>query len=72
VQRCSAKVWDEGADFRDAVLKDREISSVLSTAEIHQIFDLKHALRHIPAIFERVLPQNASTQNHVRRKRAIS
>jgi adenylosuccinate lyase len=59
VQRCSAKVWDEGADFRNAVLQDKDIRSVLSPAEIHQIFNLRHALRHIPAIFERVLPRHA-------------
>ncbi len=55
VQRCSARVWDEGADFRKAVLADPNIRQVLSRKEISRLFELKHALRHVPAIFERVL-----------------
>jgi adenylosuccinate lyase len=54
VQRCSAKVWDEGADFRQSVGKDRNIAKVLTPVEIDQVFDLKHALRHVPGIFQRV------------------
>jgi adenylosuccinate lyase len=55
VQRCSARVWDKGEDFRESVLEDRNIAKVLSADEIHQAFDLKHALRHVPEIFQRVL-----------------
>lgn len=55
VQRCSAKVWDEGADFRKTVLADPDISRILSREETLKVFNLKHALRHVPAIFERVL-----------------
>ena len=55
VQRCSAHVWDEGADFRRTVLADRNITGILSRKEISELFKLKHALRHVPAVFERVL-----------------
>jgi adenylosuccinate lyase len=54
VQRCSAKVWDEGEDFQGSVLLDSSISKILTAAEIHQAFDLKQALRHVPDIFDRV------------------
>ena len=53
-QRNAMKVWDEGGDYKQLVTKDAEISSHLSPEEIARVFDLKHYLRNVDRVFERV------------------
>jgi adenylosuccinate lyase len=53
-QRSAMKVWDEGGDFRDLVMKDAEVNSKLSAKEIEKVFDLKHYLRNVDKVFARV------------------
>ncbi|MBX3293737.1 MAG: adenylosuccinate lyase [Acidobacteria bacterium] len=53
-QRNAMKVWDEGGDYKDLVMKDADISSYLSQDEIARVFDLQHYLRNVEAVFERV------------------
>ncbi len=54
VQRNALKVWNEGIDFKTALLQDKDIMSYLSPDEIERIFDLKYHLRYVDHIFERV------------------
>ncbi len=53
-QRNAMKVWDEGGEYRDLVLKDADISSRLPQEEIARVFDLKHYLRNVDTVFKRV------------------
>jgi adenylosuccinate lyase len=53
-QRNAMKVWDEGGEFRDLVLKDEEINSKLSDGEIEKVFDVRHYLRNVDKVFARV------------------
>ncbi len=53
-QRNAMKVWDEGGTFRDRVEGDADILSHLTMDEISEVFDLKHYLRNVDAVFERV------------------
>lgn len=53
-QRNAMKVWDEGGVYSDLVKKDADISSHLSVEEIARVFDLKHYLRNVSTVFERV------------------
>ena len=53
-QRNAMKVWDEGGDYKQLVAKDADISSHLSPEEIARVFDLKHYLRNVDRVFERV------------------
>ena len=53
-QRNAMKVWDEGGEYRDLVMKDADISSQLSQEEIARVFDLKHYLRNVDTVFKRV------------------
>ncbi|MDQ3322481.1 MAG: lyase family protein, partial [Acidobacteriota bacterium] len=53
-QRNAMKVWDEGGDFRDLIMKDEEIRSKLSKEEIEKVFDVKHYLRNVDKVFKRV------------------
>jgi adenylosuccinate lyase len=56
VQRNAMRVW-EGASFAAEVRRDPDITRLLSPTEIDRLFDARHALRHIDAIFQRVLPE---------------
>jgi len=53
-QRNAMKVWDEGGNYSELVNKDADISSHLSSEEIARVFDLKHYLRNVGRVFERV------------------
>lgn len=53
-QRNAMKVWDEGGTFKDRVENDGDIALHLTKDEISKVFDLKHYLRNVDAVFERV------------------
>jgi adenylosuccinate lyase len=53
-QRNAMQVWDKGGDYEDLVKKDADISSRLSAKEIVRVFDVKHYLRNVEIVFERV------------------
>jgi len=53
-QRNAMKVWDEGGEFKELVLKDTEINSKLSAEEIEKVFDVKYYLRNVDKVFARV------------------
>jgi len=53
-QRNAMKVWDEGGDYKDLVINDADISSYLTAEEIARVFDLKHYLRNVDRVLERV------------------
>ena len=53
-QRNAMKVWDEGGEYKDLVMKDADISSHLSEEESARVFDLNHYLRNVDKVFVRV------------------
>jgi adenylosuccinate lyase len=53
-QAIAMKVWDEGGDYLELVINDADISSHLSVEEIARVFDLRHYLRNVDKVFERV------------------
>jgi adenylosuccinate lyase len=53
-QRNAMKVWDEGGDYKALVTNDVDVTSRLSPEEIARVFDLKHYLRNVDKVFERV------------------
>jgi adenylosuccinate lyase len=55
VQRNAMRVWETGASFAAEVRRDPDITQLLSPAEIDQLFDARHALRHIDTIMQRAL-----------------
>jgi adenylosuccinate lyase len=59
VQRNAIKVWEEGTDFKQEVLKDPEITNALSREEIEECFDLHGHLGHVEEIFKRVFGESA-------------
>ena len=53
-QAVAMKVWDEGGNYQELIKKDADISSHLSQEEIARVFDLRHYLRNVDEVFERV------------------
>jgi adenylosuccinate lyase len=54
VQRNAMKVWEEGKDFKEELLKDDEVTAALSPEEIEEKFDLGYHTKHVDTIFRRV------------------
>ncbi|MBU4484296.1 adenylosuccinate lyase [bacterium] len=55
IQRNAAKVWDDGANFKESLANDDEVKKYLTSKELDKIFDVKQCLRHVNKIFKRVL-----------------
>ena len=55
VQRNAMRVWDEGRDFKALLADDAEVKALLQPGELEACFDLQHELRHVDAVFARVL-----------------
>ncbi len=51
VQENAMRCWREGGDFREALLQDMRINTVLSPQEIEACFDEKAGLKHIQHIY---------------------
>ena len=58
VQRNAMIVWDQGGEYKDLVLKDADVSAHLTPEEIEKAFDVKHYLRNVGKVFERVFGEN--------------
>jgi adenylosuccinate lyase len=54
VQRNAMKAWHGEGDFIRLLKADKEVTQKLGDSEIESIFDLKHHLRCVDTIFERV------------------
>jgi adenylosuccinate lyase len=54
VQRNAMKVWEQGADFLEELLSDKEVTAALSEDEIREKFDLGYHTKHVDTIFKRV------------------
>jgi adenylosuccinate lyase len=54
VQRNAMKVWEEGADFRQALAADPEVTAALNEAALASQFDPAYHLKQVDTIFERV------------------
>jgi adenylosuccinate lyase len=54
VQPLAMRVWDDGANFRDLVMKTQSITERLSREELDDLFDVSKQLRNVDKIFQRV------------------
>jgi adenylosuccinate lyase len=54
VQRNAMRMYDEGVDFKTALLADKELMRVLSPADIEACFAPEYHLRHVDTVFQRV------------------
>ncbi|AQS41767.1 MAG: Adenylosuccinate lyase [Candidatus Tokpelaia hoelldobleri] len=54
VQRNAMKVWEQGKDFLEELLADKDVRAALPEEEIREKFDLGYHTRHVDTIFKRV------------------
>ena len=54
VQRAAMKTWRQTIDFKETLLKDKEVLRYLDRKELDKIFDLDYYLRNVNKIFSRV------------------
>ncbi|HNV23833.1 MAG TPA: adenylosuccinate lyase, partial [Candidatus Omnitrophota bacterium] len=54
IQHCAMQVWQETANFKDVLCRDRNVRKYLKPGEIDQCFDIKYYTRHTDLIFKRV------------------
>jgi adenylosuccinate lyase len=55
VQRNAMRAWRGEARFRDLLGADEDVSAKLNARRLDELFDLDHALAHVPAILDRAL-----------------
>ena len=60
VQRNAMKAWRGEGRFRALLGEDGDVKSRLDDARLDRLFDLDHALAHVPAILERALSAAAA------------
>ena len=54
VQRNAMRVWEDGADFKQELLADADVTAALTPEEIEEKFDLGYHTKHVDTIFARV------------------
>jgi adenylosuccinate lyase len=54
VQRNAMKVWQEGGQLKETLLKDPDVMTHLSPEELEKLFDLRFYVRHVDTIFARI------------------
>ena len=48
------ETWDKNLDFRDLLLKDRKVLSVIDKYELNSLFDYNFYLEHVNEIYNRL------------------
>jgi adenylosuccinate lyase len=61
VQRNAMRAWRGEARFRDLLAADADVMAKLTETKLDALFDLEHALAHVPAVIERALGAAQST-----------
>jgi adenylosuccinate lyase len=59
VQRNAMRAWKGDGHFRENLEADKDVTGRLPAGTLAKLFDLDHALRHVPAILERALSSRA-------------
>ena len=69
VQSHAMRAWKEDLNFRDLVLKDKEITRRVPRRQIERSFDLERQLRNIDGIFARVFPSDRTLTKPGRKRK---
>jgi adenylosuccinate lyase len=60
VQAHAMRAWKESLNFRELVLRDKQITGRVPREQLERAFDLKRQLKNIDGIFARVFPGKAN------------
>jgi adenylosuccinate lyase len=61
VQRNAMPVWRGEGNFLELLKADKEVSALLSAAELESLFDLGYHTKHVDTIFRRVFGSDSQT-----------
>jgi adenylosuccinate lyase len=68
VQGHAMRAWNEDLNFRELVLKDKQITRRVPRQQVERAFDLKRQLRNVDKIFARVFPDEGGSRKPGRRR----
>jgi adenylosuccinate lyase len=54
IQRNAMRSWEKGLDFKELILKDKDVKKYLTDKEIDAAFDIGYYLKNVDFIFKRV------------------
>jgi len=69
VQGHAMRAWRDGLNFRELVMKDKEITKRVPQRQLERAFDLNRQLTNIDGIFQRVFGRKKHSSPKTRRKR---
>ena len=61
MQKHSLAAWTEGKDFRELLIRDRDVTERLSEEELESLFEYGFYLRHVDEVFSRLGLSNGET-----------
>ena len=61
VQKHALRIWQQGGDFLQALLGEKEVTAKLKPAQLTALFDLGYHLKHVDTIFARVFGKDGVT-----------
>lgn len=61
VQKHALRIWQQGGDFLQALLAEKEVTAKLKPAQLTALFDLGYHLKHVDTIFARVFGKEGVT-----------
>jgi len=68
VQRHAMRAWKDDLNFRELVLRDRQITDLVPRRKIEHAFDLQRQLRNIDKIFARVFRKSRAPTRRGRKR----
>jgi adenylosuccinate lyase len=71
VQRHALATWTKGGSFLARLKADREIAKRIEGPKLAALFDLRRHIRHVDAIFARVLGPAAKAAQKKRAQRGL-
>jgi len=54
VQRAALKAWNSGGNFKENLMQEKEVLSLLSKKNLEELFDVKYHLRYVDEIIRRL------------------
>jgi adenylosuccinate lyase len=68
VQRHAMRAWKDDLNFRDLVVRDRQITDLVPRRKIENAFDLQRQLRNVDKIFARVFKKSRTPARPSRKR----
>jgi adenylosuccinate lyase len=68
VQKNAMRAWKQGENFKQLIMKDKQVTSRVPRKQIERAFDLKRQLKNVDKIFERVFGKESPQRKNAARR----